>query len=74
LLHSAPLHYRYEFIDGSLDAARAWGEGADVVVRALGTDLYRCEYQSETSVLGLLQAECEQAAAGDPRLAGRCAY
>jgi hypothetical protein len=74
LLRSAPLHYRYELVDGVLDAARARGEGADVTVRALGTDLYRCEYESETSVLGLLREQCEQAAATDPRLAGRCSF
>jgi len=45
----APQRYRYEFVDGRLVAARAWGSGADLRFTVTAADALGCESEATTA-------------------------
>ena len=46
--------YRYDFVDGQLTGARAFGPDADLVLEVVARDKYHCETVERISLLGVL--------------------
>ena len=53
---TSPTRYRYEFVDGHLEGARAFGPDADIVFEVIARDKYHCETNARTSLLEALGA------------------
>jgi hypothetical protein len=70
----APVVYRYEFMDGVLTAARAWGQDVDHVFTAKATYDWTCEVEDTASYGETLTALCEEFAAEHPELGLHCLY
>ena len=70
----APVIYRYEFTDGRLAAARAWGPATDHLLRVEATYDWTCQTAATTSYIETMTAICEEASAESPELVFDCHF
>lgn len=68
----APVVHRYEFTDGVLTAARAWGQDVDHVFTAKATYDRTCEVEGTASYVETLTTLCERFQAEHPELVMDC--
>jgi hypothetical protein len=69
----APVRYRFEFDEGGeLTAARAWGPGADLLIEATGSDMYRCKTSGTVSFRETLRERCHEFQKAYPGMSFNC--